>query len=186
MATPERRRDQWRRCRRIVDGLDLPDPFDAAAFIATLAHTRGRPIELLPAALLPHTPCGLLVTTDRADYIVYAADTTPLHQQHILLHEAAHLICGHDKATPAVSPAAQILLPHLPASLIERVLGRTAYTEPQEQEAELVASLILTHTTHRTTTTAAPPPPPARERSRLHTLFDGREDRRRRDGDTRV
>jgi hypothetical protein len=175
----DRRRRQWRRCRRIVDGLDLPNPFDAAAFVGTLAHERGRPIELLAAALPPHTPCGLLITTARADYIMYAADTTLLHQQHILLHEAAHLICGHDKSTPAESAAAQVLLPHLPASLIERVLGRTTYTEPQEQEAELVASLILTRAAHLVRPGDAPPPP-ARDRSRLHTLFGSRADRERR------
>ncbi|MBM9508884.1 ParH-like protein [Streptomyces sp. KK5PA1] len=157
----------------------MPTPFDAAAFIGALARRRGRPIELLPVPLLPHTPCGLLVTTARADYILYAADTTPLHQQHILLHEAAHLICGHDSATPAMSCAAEVLLPHLPTSLIERVLGRTVYTEPQEREAELVASLILTRAAHPVRTGGAPLSP-AGDRSRLYALFGARADRKRR------
>ncbi|WP_199239504.1 ParH-like protein [Streptomyces sp. ICBB 8177] len=130
------------RCRQTVDALELPRPFDAFAFIASLARTRGRPIELIPVTDRPHTPCGLLVTTDRADCILYAADTTPLHQQHILLHEAAHIICGHYDTAPSATSAARLLMPNLPPALVQRVLGRTVYTEPQEREAELVASLI--------------------------------------------
>jgi len=125
-----------------VDGLELPRPFDAFAFVAMLAHSRGRPIELVPVTARPHTPCGLLITTDRADCIVYSADTTALHRDHILLHEAAHIICGHGDTAPAASDAARVLMPHLPAALVQRVLGRTVYTEPQEHEAELTASLL--------------------------------------------
>ncbi|MGW0871084.1 ParH-like protein [Streptomyces sp. NPDC002740] len=162
----DRRRRQWRRCRKIVDGLVLPTPFDVTEFISALAHARGRPIELIPVSSRPATPCGLVVTTDRADYIVYATDTTPLHQQHILLHEAAHVICGHYETAPAAAAAAHVLMPNLPLALVQRVLGRSVYTEPQEQEAELVASLILTRAAHLARTGPAEP-----EGSRLRTLF---------------
>ncbi|GAB2575953.1 hypothetical protein GCM10027168_06150 [Streptomyces capparidis] len=126
-----------RRTARLAEELPLPHPFRAEALVALLAERRGRPIELMPVAARPSVPCGLLVTTDRADYIVYAADTTALHRQHIILHEVAHLLCGHH-GTP--DPA---LVPHLSPSLVRRVLGRTVYSEPQEREAELLASLIL-------------------------------------------
>ncbi|MCX4749963.1 ParH-like protein [Kitasatospora sp. NBC_01287] len=119
--------------------LELPDPFDAVRFVEGLAERRGRPIELIAVSGRPNLPCGLLVTTDQADCILYSADTTPLHQRHILLHEAAHLICRHDES----APASRTLLPHLSSELVHRVLGRTVYTEPQEREAELLASLIL-------------------------------------------
>lgn len=134
-----RRGRTWQQCQQTVAALDLPDPFDAVRFVAGLAERRGRPIELIPVSGRPNLPCGLLVTTDQADCILYSADTTPLHQQHILLHEAAHLICRHDQS----APAAKVLLPHLGSDLVQRVLGRTVYTEPQEREAELVASMIL-------------------------------------------
>ncbi|WP_329454403.1 ParH-like protein [Streptomyces sp. NBC_01497] len=160
----------WHRCQRTVDELDLPNPFDATVLIGTLAGARGRPIELIPVASRPGTPCGVLVTTHRTDYILYAGDTTALHQQHIVLHEAAHIICGHHESAPAVAAAAQTLLPHLPASLVQRVLGRTVYAEPQEQEAELVASLILTRATRLARTSAAPAPADLQE-SRVQRLF---------------
>ena len=184
----------WERCRRIVEGLELPEPFDAEAFIATLARERGRPIDIMPVTSKPDLPCGLVVTTDGADWIVYRADTTAVHRQHILLHEAAHLVCGHaeradaradsdagvgtDTAgavglTAAAAPAgatfaaAGALMPHLSADLIRSVLGRTVYSEPDEREAELVASLILQRTRRRTRRGR----PAARGLSRLDSVF---------------
>jgi hypothetical protein len=41
------------------------------------------------------------------------------------------------------APAFARLLPDLDPDLVERMLGRTSYTDPQEQEAEMVASLLL-------------------------------------------
>lgn len=167
MRSDRRPRSLKRRCQETVDRLELPRPFDAVEFIAMLARTRGRPIELIPVTARPHTPCGLLVTTDRADCIIYAADTTALHQQHILLHEAAHIVCGHYETAPAVSDAARVLLPNLPASLVQRVLGRTVYSEPQEREAELVASLLRCRAERDASSPARSPAPP----SRLESLF---------------
>ncbi|GAA0399957.1 ParH-like protein [Streptomyces luteireticuli] len=126
-----------RRCRAIAAGLDLPVPFDAAELAATVARRRGRPLELMPTDWRSGLPCGLLVTAEQADYIVYVADTPPLHREHILVHELAHLLCAHH------GTASGELLPHLPPGLAGRVLGRTVYSEPQEREAELLASLIL-------------------------------------------
>lgn len=141
-AAHGRRRTLLRHCREIVDRLDLPDPFSVEAFVARLAVDRGRPIELIPVSSRPRLPCGLLVTMEHTDVIVYFADTAALHREHIILHEAAHLLCGHDQAAPMQTGSASGLFPSLPAGLVQRVLGRTAYNAPQEREAELVASLI--------------------------------------------
>lgn len=66
---------------------------------------------------------------------------TPLHQQHIVLHEAGHLLCGHQDARTAADRAAgggaAGLVPHLSGELVRRVLGRS-----QEQEAELFAGWL--------------------------------------------
>ncbi|GAA1985119.1 ParH-like protein [Catenulispora subtropica] len=136
------RRTLLRRCRDTVERLDLPQPFTAEAFVARLAADRGRPIELVPVSSRPRVPCGLLVTMEHTDVIVYFADTAALHREHIILHEAAHLLCGHDQAAPMQTGSASGLFPTLPSSLVQRVLGRTAYNAPQEREAELLASLI--------------------------------------------
>lgn len=102
----------------------------------------GRPIEVLPVALGPGTPCGVLVSTDYADYICYPADTTALHAEHILLHEVGHLLCGHEGDAVLEADAVRALVPDLSADLVRRVLGRTGYTQRQEMEAELLATLL--------------------------------------------
>ncbi|MQT04423.1 ParH-like protein [Streptomyces jumonjinensis] len=135
----------WQRNRRAAQTMELPRPFSAEALVEALAERRGRPIEILTAPLSAPAPCGLLVAADRADYIVCTADTTALHRQHILPHEVAHLLCGHDRIAPSEAASVPLLLPGFSAEFVRRVLGRTVYSQPQEQEqeAELLASLIL-------------------------------------------
>jgi hypothetical protein len=166
------RTELWRRCQTVVDRLDLPDPFDAEGFIASLARKRGRPIELIGVPARPDRPCGLLVTTARTDLIIYSSDTSTVHRRHILLHEAAHLVCEHDAAGPGpdggVGAGIGALLPHLSPSLIRSVLGRTVYTEPQEREAELIATMIH----HRVARGRPSPTRPALLRPRADTMLE--------------
>ncbi|WP_328607285.1 hypothetical protein OG943_46695 [Amycolatopsis sp. NBC_00345] len=146
---PDRQREQlWRRCRRLAATAALPEPFDSERFVAGIAADRGRPIELMPVNTPSGGPCGLLMSTERADYILYPTNTTALHRRHILLHEVGHLLCGHVGSDAGAdgaaidSAASRQLMPSLSAELVRRVLGRTTYTAVEEQEAELVASLI--------------------------------------------
>ncbi|MFE0025716.1 hypothetical protein [Amycolatopsis sp. NPDC059021] len=143
------RKQLWRRCRRLAETLTLPEPFDAERFVAAIADRRGRPIELMPVNAPSGGPCGLLMSTERADYILYPTNTTALHRRHILLHEVGHLLCGHvGSAAPGAvgaaidAAASRALMPNLSPELVRRVLGRTTYTAVEEQEAELLASLI--------------------------------------------
>ena len=155
----------------MVDRLDLPDPFDAEGFIAALARKRGRPIELIGVPARPDRPCGLLVTTARTDLIIYSSDTSTVHRRHILLHEAAHLVCEHDAAGPGPGGGLSTLLPHLSPSLIRSVLGRTVYTEPQEREAELIATMIHHRVARGRTSPARPLLPRPRADTMIETIF---------------
>ena len=157
-----------RRCRRIDHALDIPTPFDEQQLVQRVARQRGRPIELMPIAARADLPCGLLIAADRADYILYRADTGPLHRRHILVHEIAHLLFDHTASAPVVLTGA--LMPLLSPSLVQRVLGRTVYTEPQEQEAELLASLILSRAQWGS---AAGSPESRVGGPRLESLFNG-------------
>lgn len=175
MANDRSEAQLWDRCRSTVEQLDLPEPFDAEAFIAMLARERGRRIGLLPITARPDVPCGLVVTMRNADWIVYCCDTNGLHRQHIQLHEAAHILCGHTERGgdgTAMAAAARALMPHLPAELVRSVLGRTVYSEPDEREAELVASLILQRVARRDRRRARG----TRRVSNLDTLFAVFED----------
>ncbi|MFJ8471221.1 ParH-like protein [Kitasatospora sp. NPDC094011] len=138
------RRELWRRCRGVAEELRLPGPFDAERLVGELGARLGRPIELLPLPSRSCGPCGVLVSTDRAEYVGYPLDTTALHQQHIVLHELAHLLCHHRGRAETADPGPAVprsLLPHLSEELVRRVLGRHGYSELEEQEAELIASL---------------------------------------------
>jgi hypothetical protein len=78
-----------------------------------------------------------------SDTIVYERDTSRAHRQQIIVHEACHLILGHQAALLAPSD-----LPPLPDDLwsgeqICRVLGRSDLADEEEHEAEILASLIL-------------------------------------------
>ncbi|MER5635458.1 ParH-like protein [Kitasatospora sp. NPDC002227] len=158
---------QWRRCRRLAESIELPEPFDPAALTELLTGRLGRPVEFLPLPAGAFGPCGVLVSTERAEYIGYPADATPLHQRHIVLHEVGHLLCGHRGTATLNAATERTLLPHLSGELVRRVLGRDGYTEPQEREAELFATLVAARQRHQ----AGPAPTPGGAGDRVSRLI---------------
>jgi hypothetical protein len=137
---------RWRSERRLR-GIRVPRPFDLDAFCAEVAASRGRPLVRRPVpGLSAEAPCGMWIATDKADHVFYDPGTSPLHAEHIVLHELAHILCGHTGADGALAK----LFPDLDPATVTRVLGRVSYTCEQEREAEMVASLIRGR--------AAPPP----------------------------
>ncbi|MEV0155147.1 hypothetical protein AB0H57_15580 [Micromonospora sp. NPDC050686] len=127
-----------RRCEQLLRELHLPAVTDVRELCAGIARLRERPIELLPMAFPDPDLCGLWIATGSADYLVYERDTSDLHQEHIVLHELGHLLCGHD----GVADADPTLFRELDPTVLRGVRGRTNYSTLQEQEAELTASLI--------------------------------------------
>ena len=131
-----------KRCEARLATIDLTGCADAASFCASLAAHRGRPIILRPVNGWGG-PCGLWVGGPSADLIFYEQETSPLHRDHIILHEASHLICGHSSAEIPPSALSVALLPDLRPDAIWQVLQRATYAADEEQEAELLASLIV-------------------------------------------
>jgi len=132
-----------RRCRALVRTLDIPSPFDAHQFCASLAAKRGRPIELVPMVMPDNYPCGRTAVTAERDYIFYEENAPGIHQQHIIIHEAGHLLLNHESETALTSDESRQLFPNLDPALVRRVLNRTEYSAVKEQEAEIFATLIL-------------------------------------------
>lgn len=136
---PHRQLTLRKRCENILSHLDLTHPFCLDTLCDRIAEQRGRPIRLhpLPKEAAESGVCGLWVGTASIDYVFYEAQTTPLHREHIVLHELGHILFGHHslegEETAAGAPT---------------VLGRTSYTTQQEQEAELLASMIRIRTDH--------------------------------------
>ncbi|RSS74045.1 hypothetical protein [Streptomyces sp. WAC06614] len=125
-----------RRCEAILGQLDLTHPFSLDALCERIAERRGRPIVLhpLPREAAESGICGLWLGTATADYVFYEAQTTPVHQEHIVLHELGHILFDHnslegEETGDGTAPV---------------ILGRTNYTTRQEQEAEMLASMIRT------------------------------------------
>ena len=160
-----------RRCQSIVDGLDIPDPFSMPELVRLLGQRRGRPIHLAPLRLPAGAPCGVWVSTRDFDVIFYEADTSPLHQEHIIGHELGHLLCEHGAST-IDADVSRRLLPDLDPRLVQRVLNRTSYSAVEERQAEVVASLISRAANrHRTDSAWVAPPDVAEVFARLeHSL----------------
>ncbi|MGA5227103.1 MULTISPECIES: regulator component [Streptomyces] len=149
MPTSEYLRLQ-RRCRKILDNLHAPQTNSFEAICQWVEERRGRPLILreLPDQIAATGVCGLWLGIDEADLVFYQAHTVPFHQQHIILHELGHILCDHHRAPNSVA-ADQLsgLFNGLQPQLIKRLMTRTRYTAIEEQEAEMIASLL--HSTRR-------------------------------------
>lgn len=140
-AAKRRERALRKRCRALLDALDVTRPFDLAAFQRSLSRHRGRPVTLVPIAMRTDSPSGVWIAADDADYVFYESATLPLHQLHIILHEVGHMLLDHHGAEAPDHTHWQRLFPHLSPDLVRTVMGRTSYDSDEEQAAEEFAWL---------------------------------------------
>ncbi|GHE98235.1 hypothetical protein [Streptomyces griseoluteus] len=140
--------DQEIRLASVLDDLDLPDPFKIEELLARVSKKRGRPIHLhtFPAITGDELPCGAWLATDKADHILVEDATSPLHRDHIVLHEVSHMLLRH---TPRQTLGRAFH--HLDPDLVMGVLGRTSYETEEERSAETLAGLIATRAALRRT-----------------------------------
>ena len=115
---------------------------DIESFRQVLEEIRQRPVQLIPRALGPEI-LGLWLATDTADYIVYELNTSAYHQRHIVYHEGAHMLRGHEG--PAIPDLFSTLAPHLDPKLVRSLLCHSVFNESEEAEAEVLATLIEEH-----------------------------------------
>ncbi|MDY7088092.1 MAG: hypothetical protein SYR96_23675 [Actinomycetota bacterium] len=128
-----------RRCEARLRGIRVPAPFNLDQFCDEVAARRGRPLFRRPVpGLSDEAACGLWIGTDRADHVFFDPGTSRLHAEHIVLHELSHILCGHSGSDAALGT----LFPDLEPGAVRRMLGRARYTDDQEREAEMMASLI--------------------------------------------
>ncbi|GAA2463887.1 hypothetical protein GCM10023100_00490 [Actinocorallia cavernae] len=110
---------------------------------ARLSRLRGKPIHPVPMAIPGYSVNGMWISTTMADFIIYEARTTRAHQEHIIAHELAHMLCGHQAVDNADNTVLRQLFPDIAPEVVRRVLQRTRYSDSNEQEAEMIASLLL-------------------------------------------
>ncbi len=154
-----------RRCASHLRSLDLPIPFNLETFCRALAERRKRPL-VLRAIDVPAGLGGFWVASPQADYILYQAGTSSLHRLHIILHELSHLICEHEPTPVTEEEFLQFLLPDLSPRVFRHVLKRAAYSSAEDQEAEMLATLLSARITHRTAEAGSSDDPEAMEVSR--------------------
>ncbi|WP_214369791.1 ImmA/IrrE family metallo-endopeptidase [Pseudonocardia sp. H11422] len=139
--------DLRKRCASLVHQLDrniggIPRPFDLNELLDRIEVARRRPIELHATYSDKNSPCGLLVREANQDIIVYADNTSTVHQTHIILHEIGHMVCEHRGDCRLSTGSLADVIPKERAQLAEHMLARSTYSNEQEQEAEMVGTLI--------------------------------------------
>ncbi|WP_199847974.1 hypothetical protein [Streptomyces dysideae] len=128
----------------LLASLDIPDPFDVQVFCDRLAAQRGRALHLhsVPGISGTDAPCGVWIATEKADHIFHEAATSPLHQDHIILHEIAHMVLGHTSILDGVQSGGGGLFADIDPVTVRSFLTRPSYGTDDERDAERLAGLI--------------------------------------------
>lgn len=155
------------RVRRFDHDVGIPRPLDVDVLLDRLELYRGRPIELHETSLAANGPCGLWIRERDRDIIVYSADTTAQHQDHIILHEVGHMIAEHGVECGLSVERAIRLVSHVHPMLIQHMLARSVCHSVEEQEAEMIACLIRIASSER----PAPDTSASPYRSRIDDIF---------------
>ncbi|WP_329383454.1 hypothetical protein OG625_21400 [Streptomyces sp. NBC_01351] len=169
------------RCEAVADVVTIPRPFTLDALCEGIAAQRGRPVRLVALEGAPNSsmPCGVLVATESVDLIFYEPATSALHKLQIVLHELAHLLLGHGSPDADRPAYATRLLPPgqttkndepdnddndnneededddlgIDLDQVLHILGRTSYSDNEEKDAELLATILSHRVLDREATT---------------------------------
>jgi hypothetical protein len=133
-----------RRLEKLLNSVELPNPFDIQKFCDRISELRGRPLLLnsIPGIAGAEAPCGVWIATETTDHIFHEAATSPLHQNHIVLHEISHMLLGHTSILSGLQPPGARLFADIDPQTVASVLNRAAYGTADEREAERFAGLI--------------------------------------------
>lgn len=139
-----RDRELRRYCKRLLRDLDIRPPLRVDDLCRRLSERRARPIWAVPRMLSVPGPFGLWIALEHKDLILYQAETTRVHQDHIILHEIGHILADHqhDGLSAEDDPSSDPGSTDPPDLRQFRRFRRTCYDEEFEREAEMVATII--------------------------------------------
>lgn len=135
-----------RRAIRLIRKLDLPELPVLKDVVDSVARARGRPVEVTHRRL-PSGLTGFCAQLPHRDVIVIGDSASPLNRILTSCHELVHLWRGHTPTQDALFDRATVrtLLPGIHPDVVRGVLmGRSHYGSPQEREAEVVATQLVT------------------------------------------
>jgi hypothetical protein len=142
-----RSRRMIRRAVRLAQRL-MPSDGDLDGLLANVSRHRGRPLTLLEGSMSRSLGrSGLCLITDDADYILLEPRTSPSRRATIICHEVSHLLLGHEGDSS--SDITTRMAPDLDPSLVARMLARHSYMTLEEEEAEVMATLLVTEHVRR-------------------------------------
>lgn len=115
--------------------------------VEQISMLRNRPCDVVTfnPAEHPDAPCGAWLECRDRDVLVVSETAQGFYRDHVLAHELSHILLGH-QADDALAQMLDAALPDISPNLIKRILGRHTYTDPQERDAETLASRILAGT----------------------------------------
>ncbi|MFD8492800.1 ImmA/IrrE family metallo-endopeptidase [Amycolatopsis sp. NPDC059657] len=120
----------------------IPDPWDINAFLDALEQHRGRQIDLCALSWTLGASAGAWRAYPDHDVIAYSENTSPVHQDAIILHEIGHMIAGHRGRCVLSVEQAHLRAPDLAPAAFVHMLER-ADAAAEEQEAELTARFVI-------------------------------------------
>jgi hypothetical protein len=82
------------------------------------------------------------VTEDEVHVIIVTTARSWVHRLLILLHEIAHMLCGHRPPRLDAEEGRRLLYPDLSPSMLRILAGRTDMSRKDEREADRVAGVL--------------------------------------------
>jgi hypothetical protein len=108
-----------------------------------MAERLGRPITLRFDDLGATGVSGLwAATADGVQVIIVTTTRSWMHRLLILLHEVAHMLCGHEPSRLDTAEGQRLLFPDLSPQMLNILAGRTDLSQAEEREADQVAGAL--------------------------------------------
>lgn len=82
------------------------------------------------------------VTEDEVHVIIVTTTRSWVHRLLILLHEIAHMLCGHQPPRLDAEEGRRLLYPDLSPAMLRILAGRTDLSRKEEREADRVAGVL--------------------------------------------
>jgi hypothetical protein len=143
-----------RRLRELRDGLikDLDLPQGATTetvctrLVDVMAQRLGREIRLRFDDLGGGEVSGLWAVTDAGVHVIIVTTARSwFHRLHILLHEIAHMLCGHEPMRLSEDHTRALFYPDLGPGMLRILAGRTTLSRRDEREADELAGALAQH-----------------------------------------
>ncbi|MEV6832615.1 hypothetical protein [Amycolatopsis sp. NPDC051102] len=127
----------------VLDELSWSPPCELGALLDQITRRRGKHIALLPADLPRDGAGGLVIERAHDLVIVFDQSLPPLQQEHVIMHEAAHVLFGHRGTS--VGDLTRDELDELDPDVVrgaQRFVRRDGYSAVEERVAEVAAALM--------------------------------------------